>query len=342
MVAVDAWQLPRRSLPLKVFSGTLTGLRQLIMLVILLLFVAPLALNYFENPRKYAATSYLFDGRDYIMRNVGPEVRKYVPTRISGADRTDWVIVVGLLVVAMVAGSIRRRAETSALRRGMRKNVENWKRRIGLAENSEVARELESKISGLQNSGNLNRQELLKLFAETKRKLDSMGREVAFLSVDVVGSTAMKQSEDSASVQYDFDEYRKLVENVLKARGALKSAWTPDGVMVCFSTLDEAIQAGKDIIRSLVSFNRDIKLMKQDFTVRCGVNAGYVHFDDAAPLETISDRVIDIAGHMQKYAEPNTVAVARKIVEPLRQSDGFSPTDKVVDGYEVSAWRFTA
>jgi hypothetical protein len=82
--------------------------------------------------------------------------------------------------------------------------------------------------------------------------------------------------------------------------------------------------------------------MKQDFAVRCGVNAGYVHFDDAAPLETISDRVIDIAGHMQKYAEPNTVAVARKIVEPLRQSDGFSPTDKVVDGYEVSAWRFTA
>src|SRR5262245_60993749 len=178
MAAVEGWQLPRRSLPLKVFSGTLTGLRQIIMLGILLLFVAPLALNYFENPRKYVATSYLFDGRDYIMRNVGPEVRKYVPTRVSGADRTDWVIVAGLLVVAMAAGSVRRRAETRALRRGMRKNVENWKQRMGLAENSEVARELENKISGLQNSGNLNRQELLKLFAETKRKLDSMGREV--------------------------------------------------------------------------------------------------------------------------------------------------------------------
>jgi len=33
------------------------------------------------------------------------------------------------------------------------------------------------------------------------------------------------------------------------------------------------------------------------------------------------------------------VAVARKIIEPLRQDHGFQHTDKVVDGYEVSAWK---
>ena len=50
-------------------------------------------------------------------------------------------------------------------------------------------------------------------------------------------------------------------------------------------------------------------------------------------------RVIDIAGHMQKHAEPNTVAVARMVIEPLRNTEGFEPTTTVVDGYNVSLWK---
>jgi hypothetical protein len=46
-----------------------------------------------------------------------------------------------------------------------------------------------------------------------------------------------------------------------------------------------------------------VKLIKTDFSVRCGVNAGFVYFDETTPLE--ADRVIDVAGHMQKYADPS-------------------------------------
>jgi class 3 adenylate cyclase len=223
----------------------------------------------------------------------------------------------------------------------MRRQIDAWKRAMHVEENSSVSRELEAKIEQLATGDDdVNREELLRIFADTKRKLDSMGREVAFLSIDVVGSTAMKHNEDPAAAQYDFLEYRRLVESVFKARGVLKSAWTPDGVMACFSDVDNAVQAGKDVIRALVHFNREVKLMRTDFAVRCGVNSGFVHFDERTPLEAISDRVIDIAGHMQKYAEPNTVAVARSIIEPLRDRNGFLPTAKVVDGYEVSQWEF--
>src|SRR6185369_2993113 len=110
-------------------------------------------------------------------------------------------------------------------------------------------------------------------------------------------------------------------------------------VMACFTDVDNAVQAGKDVIRALVHFNREVKLMRTDFAVRCGVNSGFVHFDERTPLEAISDRVIDIAGHMQKYAEPNTVAVAHKVIAPLRNPAGFTPTDRVVDGYQVASWR---
>ena len=77
-----------------------------------------------------------------------------------------------------------------------------------------------------------------------------------------------------------------------------------------FPSVNDAVQAGKDIIRELGLFNRTVKLIKTDFSVRCGVNAGFVYFDETTPLETMADRVIDVAGHMQKYADPNTVAVA--------------------------------
>ena len=56
--------------------------------------------------------------------------------------------------------------------------------------------------------------------------------------------------------------------------------------------------------------NRTVKSMRRDFVVRCGVNSGFVYFDESMPLEEVSDRVIDIAGHMQKHAKPNTVCVA--------------------------------
>ena len=79
------------------------------------------------------------------------------------------------------------------------------------------------------------------------------------------------------------------------------------------------------------------KLIKTDFSVRCGVNAGFVYFNETTPLETMADRVIDVAGHMQKYADPNTVAVAQNIVEPLNDRAGCPK--RVVDGYEVYTWR---
>ena len=93
----------------------------------------------------------------------------------------------------------------------------------------------------------------------------------------------MKAGEDPSSVQYDFEEYRKLVERIFRARGVLKTAWTPDGVMACFAHVEDACQSGKDVIKSLKVFNRDVKVSKADFSVRCGVNAGLVYFDDHDP-----------------------------------------------------------
>jgi class 3 adenylate cyclase len=320
----------------------LFGIRKLLGIAtfaLIIVLLGPKLFVLFDNPKSAAVSASLFEGRDYILKKSGPVLNHYIPTNIAGSDRSDWILIGLAIVLTVVSGSIAQRAEIAENRRILRRSALAWRRKEGVKPGSRLDAELSTTLRMAESGKAVNRQELLKVFAETKKKLDTFGREVAFLAVDVVGSANMKAGEDPSAVQYDFEEYRKLVERIFRARGVLKSAWTPDGVMACFAHVEDACQAGKDVIKSLKHFNHEVKISKADFAVRCGVNAGLVYFDDTTPLETISDRVIDVAGHMQKHAEPNTVLVARKIIEPLRQLEAFTHTTQVVDGYEASVWR---
>jgi len=324
--------------PLKALILVLRAARWAILLVVLLFLIGPMILDFLGAKKGNAAMDYMYTGRAYVRETVSPKIQGIVPTKFGGVDRTDWVIVIGLLVISMLLGSIKVRLQSAVYRRDVRDETARWKSEMRLPAQSAIAADLDAQVQNLQTGKIIDRQELLAIFAETKRKLDALARDLTFLSVDVVGSTQMKESEETAAIQHDFHEYRKLVERIFKSHNVVKAAWTPDGVMACFESIDDAVQAAKDLITALVPFNRGVKLIRSDFTVRCGVNSGRVYFDGTTPLETISDRAIDIAGHMQKYAEPNTIAISRSIVEPLREGAGFTPARKVVDGYEVYSW----
>src|SRR5258707_2680892 len=56
-------------------------------------------------------------------------------------------------------------------------------------------------------------------------------------------------------------------------------------------------------------------------------------------MEEMSDRVIDVAGHMQKYAAPDTIYVPREVLEKSKAHEGFKPANANVDGYEVYTWK---
>lgn len=333
-----------REAPKTALVRLLFGIRKLLgvaTFVLIVVLLGPKLFVLFDNPKSATFSATLFESRDYVLKKSVPVLNRYVPTNIAGSDRSDWILIGLAILITIISGSLAQRAQTALNRRLLRKSAQAWRRKEGVKPGSKLDTELETTLRIAESGKTVNRQDLLKVFAETKKKLDTFGREVAFLAIDVVGSVGMKAGEDPAAIQYDFEEYRKLVERIFRARGVLKTAWTPDGVMACFGHVEDACQSGKDVIKSLKVFNQDVKVTKSDFAVRCGVNAGLVYFDDTTPLETISDRVIDVAGHMQKHAEPNTVLVARKIIEPLRQLDEFKHTAQVVDGYEASVWRDT-
>ena len=307
-------------------------------LAIVVIFLLPLAEPYIDNAHSFK----YIEGALSIEQSLSSFARTIIPTKISGQDVTRWIFIVAAIVVWLFFGilfhSRKKRYRNRVEKLKMRKDYEAFKKKMRLKDDAKVLAPLQEKLESLAISSDHDRNELLKLFAETKKKLDTIGRDLAFLSIDVVDSSRIKQGEEKAAIEYTFREYKKLVNERTLANGALKSSWTPDGVMICFPTVDAAVRAAREVITGMEAFNKNVKLIREKIRIRCGINSGYVYFDESIPMEEISDRVIDTAGHMQKHAPPNSICIAKPAIEPAKESEGFVPTSRIVDGYEVYTW----
>src|SRR5260221_1736308 len=312
-------------------ARVLSGMMVAVMLLVIFTFVVPVIedAQSFSYIRSALAAERMIEGA----------VKDWIPTRIAGKDMTRWIILAGMFLLSGTISRAGERIHNRAEYLKYKANLDVWKTQMNLSDNAIILSPLNRKLEALKTARRKDREELLKDFAETKKRLDEMGKDLAFLSIDVVDSTGLKMAEERAAVEHDFKEYKRFVEGKLSLSGCLKATWTPDGVMSCFTTVDAAVRAAREVINGLDPFNRNVKTIRGNFRVRCGVNAGFVYFDDTLPLEEGSDRVIDIAAHIQKKAKPNTVSVAKPAIEPLNERSGFEPAGTVVDGYEVYEWR---
>lgn len=325
------------SVKVQLYKAMIWGIRLLYIgtFVIIAIFLLPLIVPYLKNAFSFEYIRIALG----IEKSISSVIQDIIPTKIAGKDLTRWIAIVAALLLGMFLNNIQGRYRNKVVQLKVKRDYEAWKTEMHLSDDAKVLTPLKEKFEKLQHSTIKDRDELLKLFAETKKKLDTMGRDLAFLSIDVENSTGLKEGEDKATVEYDFKEYKKFVEGKLVANGCLKSAWTPDGMMGCFPTVDAAVRTAREVINGLEAFNKNVKTIKRDFVVRCGINSGYVYFDVSLPMEEMSDRVIDIAGHMQKHSPPNNICIAKPAIEPLQERSGFIPTSRVVDGYEVYLWK---
>jgi class 3 adenylate cyclase/tRNA A-37 threonylcarbamoyl transferase component Bud32 len=194
-------------------------------------------------------------------------------------------------------------------------------------------------LSGMRADSKRSREELLKRYRELESALKSSKRKrCAFLSIDVVGSTKMKEGQQETDIAATFQAYEELLNHIFEEHGAWKVAWTPDGVMVCFLQVDLAVAAGQQVLKGLKEFNATENRLRTSFRVRCGLNEGEVAIYEDSKLEKVADHVIDVAGHMQKQAAPSTLWLGTEICNLLGDKTGFHPTGQVVDGLQVSEW----
>ncbi|HDZ61855.1 MAG TPA: guanylate cyclase [Nitrospirae bacterium] len=262
-----------------------------------------------------------------------------VPSNIMSKDITGWIIVVIAFSLGYMFMGQKWSFKTKATLVTMKKDYDSTKGKMKLSDKAAVLSPMTNKLATMNVSNKKEREALLALFAQTKKKIDESSRELTFLAINVVDPDGIKQDEESAIIEHDFLEYKKYVNSKIRAGDTLKSAWTADGIMICFSSIDTAIRTAVEIISGLEGFNKNVKSIKKDFRVCCGINSGAVYYDDSIPMEKMSDRVIDVAGHLQKYALPDSIWMSESAIELLRDSEGFVPVDKVVDGYQVYEWK---
>lgn len=187
------------------------------------------------------------------------------------------------------------------------------------------------------------REELVRKYREIEQALKEAKRKrCTFLSIDVVGSTQMKEGEDEIAITASFKAYEDLLKRTFLLNRAWKQAWTPDGVMICFADREKALASAKTILEKLDQFNTRDNKLKMPFHVRCGMNEGDVAIFEDTNLEKIADQVIDVAGHMQKYAMPDSLWISEELYNSLDERSGFGPADSEVDGLRVYAWRVPA
>ncbi|CEK10386.1 conserved protein of unknown function [Legionella hackeliae] len=318
------------------FLIALRWIKNLIIVLLLISFVA----QFITNIERYPALNKLNNGVKKTVYPVKNEMIKLIPYRYKNVDFSSLILAVILQIIASQIFVIEEK-----LRRKKYSNKKNSP--------VEIPDSIKMKIEGINSGENekvtaweglsiqqpSDRKKILKQFATLKSKLDEMGQQLAFLSIDVVDSTGMKQDEDKYIVALAFERYNELVNESLQEHGVVKFAMTPDGIMSCFRTVDDAVSTASSLFKKLEKFNKEDKMIKRDFQIRCGINTGFVYLDDETPLEQVSDRIIDIAGHMQKYAKPNTINIAASAIEPLKNSQGFNETTDVIDGQKVYQWK---
>jgi len=182
-------------------------------------------------------------------------------------------------------------------------------------------------------------EELYRQYRQIEKSLKEAERKYCtFLSIDVAGSSTMKLHESDIDITASFRAYEDLLRQAFLATRAWKQAWTPDGVMACYLNREQAVLAAKTILTRLADFNAHENQLKTPFQIRCGANEGLVVVFEDTNIEKLVDQVVDVAGHMQKHANPDTLRVSAELCQALDDSSGFTPLDETVDSYATLEW----
>ena len=202
-----------------------------------------------------------------------------------------------------------------------------------------------SHIAGM---GNTEEQETLAKKLERKKELeqeqyrmivDLYGhyRNGTFLSIDIVNSTKLKEGEDSLKVIQTFQAFHRYIHEHIT--GSLASVFSGDGVMCLYDAPQKAVDIALKIFSGLRQFNKEHSSLRRYLNVRIGINTGTLLLDDVKDLGKITERDIDIAGHLQKYGRPGELLISASTWERIATKTDFKKRWQTIDDTVVYKYR---
>jgi len=184
------------------------------------------------------------------------------------------------------------------------------------------------------------RQELLQQLQDLQDRLKSGKAIKTFLSIDIVGSTRMKETADELSVEYTFNEYHKFVDLIVKKHSGQVHSTAGDGVTCAFDNPDNAFSAAKNITIGMIEVNTFRNRVGIPIIVRQAIHTGEVMSPDARDITSVNfAHVIDVAAHLQKAAPPGSVVVSDASVTFMKGGRAAIGVERVsASGMEGTVW----
>ena len=184
------------------------------------------------------------------------------------------------------------------------------------------------------------RQDLLKQLNHLQDKLTSGRQYMTFLSVDIVGSTRMKESADPLAVEYTFGEYQEFVARITLKYGGRVHSTAGDGLICAFENPQHGFAAAKNIQAGIFELNAVRNRLGVPLVLRCGIHSGAVIAPQSGDVTSVNfSHVIDIASHLQKLAPSGGIAVSDAAISQIAGGAASVGTDRVqVMDVGASVW----
>jgi len=161
----------------------------------------------------------------------------------------------------------------------------------------------------------------------------------SFLDVDVIDSYGLKsEDEGPARVIVSFERFRSYVRRLVEEFEGLVFNSNGDELMCFFDNPYQAVRAGSAILERLDEFNRGENLLQSPFRFRLGVHTGTSLVD--RERRVAYSHVLDVAGHMQKSARPNSMLISQDTMRALPPDLPFEAAGKL-ERHGLSTFRLT-
>jgi class 3 adenylate cyclase len=155
----------------------------------------------------------------------------------------------------------------------------------------------------------VNRQDLLDQLFALQKRLEGDRQRRAFLSVDVVGSWAMKRDAAELAVEHSFGALRSWIDGIVRECGGEMQIAAGDGVMCLFPDDALAVRSACRLQSEIDAFNAERNRLPTLFRIRCGISAGEVAIAPGTPIGFLDSAVIDRAAALQKSASPDGIVI---------------------------------
>lgn len=158
----------------------------------------------------------------------------------------------------------------------------------------------------------------------------SVMRDLTVLYMDIVGFTAFSESHDPGQVTGMLNDLFAICQVLTTECHGDIDKFIGDAIMAVFVDANDAVEAGKKILRAIPDFN-DIRESEHEekIRVRIGINSGQVMQGEIGTPErkdlTVIGDVVNTASRIESITEPLNMCISEATLARLKTVDNFVP-----------------